>query len=375
MARVTHPFISVIIPVEGRAALVARLLDSLRTARTVYPGDSEVMIVDSSTEPTRSLIQKICLRADARHLQGPESVRAKRNLGAAAASGQFLLFVDSDCVVSPDLLVQHAATRSRSDLVGGAKVVGSVGVTRFTGRSTLSTTAAERSAFTLVFTAAERSAVVPWATMSNTYVEREAFHAIGGFAEDLPGRLGGDDTDLTWRLTRSGQLLASAPAAVVEHNRSTWAQPQQVLARVWRWGRMMHHLERRHPDALITVLPSAASAGLATCGVLAAFDIAGAHVSAVALAAAVALVLFAMLRRLREDGLWGLSSALLESVFVAGLWFESLRRGRPANPLQRLHLALPAPWPDGELEALARRQVADAWAVAVALLTAFAWPS
>jgi hypothetical protein len=353
---------------------VARLLDSLSQARAEYAGWSEVVIVDSSSEPERSLVRASCERADARHLDGSRNVREKRNLGASAAAGSHLLFVDSDCVVASDLLALHVAAWSRSELVpDGARIVGAVGVTQFVGRQTLATMAAERSPFTLAFSAARHAPFVPWATMSNTSIDRAAFLEAGGFAEDLPGRLGGDDTDLTWRLTRSGQLLASAPDAVVEHGRRTWSRPRDVLGRVWRWGRMTHHLERRHADDLITVLPSAASVGVATGLVVACLHVAGISVAAVVPAAAAALVVLSTARRMRECGLWGVSSSLLESVFVAGLWCEGLRRGRPASPIRRLHLALPAPLPDGGLEHLARRQVWDGWALAVAALTVLAW--
>jgi glycosyltransferase involved in cell wall biosynthesis len=101
----SHPDFSVIIPTHNRCALVERAVESVLTAATGI-GMEVIVVDDASTDATvRVLREKF--RHDARVRTIPLAVNAgpstARNDGLAAATGELILFLDSD-----DLLLPHA---------------------------------------------------------------------------------------------------------------------------------------------------------------------------------------------------------------------------------------------------------------------------
>ena len=99
---------SVVIPVHGRAELLARLLGSLREAET-GASQVEIVVVDSSGDAEALVIREACASLGAAWLAGPKNVRRKRNLGAGATTAPWLLFLDSDCTASPALFGAYEA--------------------------------------------------------------------------------------------------------------------------------------------------------------------------------------------------------------------------------------------------------------------------
>lgn len=104
------PSVSVIIPALNEAGYLPALLDCL-ASQTVSPG--EVVVVDGgSTDATPELARRWGARILHGGLPG-----VSRNVGAASALGDWLLFLDADVRLAPDALeVAHAAVkRSRLD--------------------------------------------------------------------------------------------------------------------------------------------------------------------------------------------------------------------------------------------------------------------
>jgi len=102
-----QPSVSVIIPTYNRAALVRRAAASA-LAQTY--GDFEVLVVDDgSTDATLEALGPFLSRI--KFLRAPENrgVSAARNLGIAAARGEWLAFLDSDDLWLPDKLARQMA--------------------------------------------------------------------------------------------------------------------------------------------------------------------------------------------------------------------------------------------------------------------------
>lgn len=104
--------LSVVIPVYNGAATIGGLLDALLAQ---YDPRCEIIVVDDcSTDATPAVLASYagrgvtCLRTPRN--SGPS---AARNLGAAAAAGETLLFFDSDDVPAPVLLPTVLATLDR----------------------------------------------------------------------------------------------------------------------------------------------------------------------------------------------------------------------------------------------------------------------
>lgn len=95
------PFFTIVVPTKNSAQDLPRLLTSLR--RQTWT-DFEVVVVDGgSSDGTREL----ALSYSCRLLRGGKMADSK-NLGAKAASGQVLLFLDSDMEAPPTLLATCA---------------------------------------------------------------------------------------------------------------------------------------------------------------------------------------------------------------------------------------------------------------------------
>ena len=101
------PGVSVVVPVLGRVPSTERMLASLRAAAERCPEPVEIILIDDSGPTDAARHREHCDRHGARYLRGPRHVGAKRNLGVRHASHDLLLFTDSDCRATPDLLRIH----------------------------------------------------------------------------------------------------------------------------------------------------------------------------------------------------------------------------------------------------------------------------
>lgn len=101
-----QPSISVIIPTRDRAGLLPRCLDSV-LAQSLAP--TEIIVIDDgSADETRPLLARNYPQV--RLLAGPRrGVSAARNMGIAAAAGDWLALLDSDDSWFPHKLERQAA--------------------------------------------------------------------------------------------------------------------------------------------------------------------------------------------------------------------------------------------------------------------------
>jgi glycosyltransferase involved in cell wall biosynthesis len=243
--KATQPAYSVVVATHGRASLVERLLETLAKSRAHLStgSDLEILVVDSSDRANRLAIESACDRFGATLLGGDPSVRRKRNLGARSARGDWLLFIDSDCETSPALFEAYRRATASDPTIAVA-----AGPTVFREAETPFTRRISRSSLLGPFhRPAGPSKELPWATTSNLLVRRAAFESVGGFREDFPFRLGGDDTDLCLRLRDAGHLVIGVPEAIVFHSWRTWSRPLSVVRRSFRWGWMHAVLLAKHP--------------------------------------------------------------------------------------------------------------------------------
>ncbi|GAA2743223.1 glycosyltransferase family A protein [Terrabacter aerolatus] len=199
--------VSVIVPVFNAAAHIAEQLEAL--ARQTFPGRWEVVLADNgSTDASMDIARcredVLDLRiVDASDRGGPGHAR---NVGAAAARGEWLAFCDADDVVEPGWLAALHASRGHADLVAGAIRV-----------DTLNTPAMAhaRGGAALVDRLPDGPAgFLPYAPSGNLLVRRELFQQLGGWDETLRHC---EDVDFSWRAQLAGHTLAVAPGAVLHY--------------------------------------------------------------------------------------------------------------------------------------------------------------
>ena len=239
-----RPLICVVIPTHERYHLLIRLFESLQAAREHFQRPVEVFILDSSPQVTAERIEAICVEFNAQYIRHRNNVREKRNLGIKMARSTVVLFVDSDCVLTPAVLLEHYRS------YGEDSIAGVVGVTRFVGRSSPIWRVIAMTSFLDAFSYAERLEFVSWGPTCNISYRKDVLEAVGKFDTSFPFRLGGDDTDLGLRVTAAGYKIKCNPQAIVEHTRETWSGIGLIGRRVFRWGRMHFHVMRKHPSRM-----------------------------------------------------------------------------------------------------------------------------
>jgi GT2 family glycosyltransferase len=235
---------SVVVPVKDRVPQLRRLLESLAPAIERCDEPCEVIVVDDSTPPAAAAHQNTCSRHGARYVRGPRHVGAKRNLGAAFAAYDLLMFTDSDCQVPEDLLARYSA-RLRAAPDDVAAVTGPVEVAEGSGpmyrvmnRSYLLLGDLRRPANF------ER---VSWGAGANTAVRRTVFESVGGFPEDSPMPIGGEDLHLGLTLTDAGHVILTDPQGRVVHDRTVAESWREVVYRLTTYARSEQWLCARHP--------------------------------------------------------------------------------------------------------------------------------
>jgi GT2 family glycosyltransferase len=239
--------ISTVVPVKGRCAMLRRLLASLWQARQECPEPTEVIVVDDSAPGDRERNAAACREFRATMVDGPRHVGAKRNHGAAMARYDLLMFIDSDCVADDKLLRTHAeALRSAP-----ARVAASAGPTLLTVGAEpagLRLMRQNRTKLNEAFGWPQQHATMGWATTSNLAVRKQAFRAVGGFAEDTVTVVGGEDVDLGLRLTKAGYVIRTAPAAVAHHDWASQDTVRSTVRRLFTYGRSSAWLSSKHPE-------------------------------------------------------------------------------------------------------------------------------
>lgn len=244
---------SIVIPTWNRSELVEVLLKSLYDERERYTsGRTEVLIVDSSTDNEKDSIISSCKKYDAIYVEGDDSVRKKRNKGIRLSKYDYILFIDSDVVVEKGLLDEYVEAYKNPYKV---KLGGVLGYTEFVGKRTFWWKMLERTSLVNSFSFARDYPFHSWTIGNNVSFKKSVLEEIGMFEENFPFKLGGDYLDMTYRVTKAGYMIGSAPNAVTYHSRKTWNNYKAVHDRAKRWGTMENYIVERHPELYKRIIP------------------------------------------------------------------------------------------------------------------------
>ncbi len=235
---------SVVIPTYRRRERVLRHVEAL--AEQTWKDFEVVVVDDGSGDGTaaalRGLETPFPLTVVEQENQGAAQAR---NVGARAAAGELLLFLDDDMEADPALLAEHERShREGADLVVGdmplhpdsppGLLSWGVGVWAQTRRERLVESGAEPGLDDLL--------------TGQMSISREAFERLGGFDTSFTreGLFGGEDIDFSYRVVKAGLRAAYNPAAISYQYYAV--DPAAYLRRSRETGRSEEELVLKHPE-------------------------------------------------------------------------------------------------------------------------------
>jgi glycosyltransferase involved in cell wall biosynthesis len=195
--------VTVVIPTLNEEAVIARCLDSLREMQ--YPREAfEVIVVDNgSTDRTLDIVRSYSTALNLRILsQTNGHISALRNLGAAAARGKMLAFLDADCLAPESWLSEGTALLASDDcgVIGGFYLIPEN--SSWVARAWYGDEAISKKG---------KTAYVP---SGNLLVDRSDFVRIGGFDETLETN---EDFEFCQRANQAGLAVWAFPEIGVIH--------------------------------------------------------------------------------------------------------------------------------------------------------------
>ena len=246
---------SFIIPVYNRPDEVDELLDSL-TRQTLQ--DFEVIIVeDGSSVPCKDITDKYTSLLNIHYFNKPNSGPGQtRNYGVDRANGEYMLILDSDCILPETYLeeVEKELERREADAFGGPD------------RAHESFTDVQKAinyAMTSFFTTGgirggKKKMDKFYPRSFNMGVRRDVYQALGGFSKMRFG----EDIDFSIRIFKGGYRCRLFPEAWVWHKRRT--DLKKFFKQVHNSGIARINLYKKYPESLklVHMLPAIFTMGV-----------------------------------------------------------------------------------------------------------------
>lgn len=240
---------SVIIPVYNRPDEVNELLESL-TLQT-YKDFEVVVVEDGSSILCQEVVEKYSDRLDIHYYNKPNSGPGQtRNYGAERSHGEYLIILDSDCILPPGYFeaVEKELQSSPVDAFGGPD------------RAHASFTDIQKAinySMTSFFTTGgirggKKKMDKFYPRSFNMGVRRSVYQTLGGFSKMRFG----EDIDFSIRIFKAGYRCCLFPSAWVYHKRRT--DLKKFFKQVHNSGIARINLYKKYPESLklVHLLPA-----------------------------------------------------------------------------------------------------------------------
>lgn len=248
-------YFSLIVPVFNRPDEVHELLESLTKQ---HCKDFEVIIVeDGSQLPCQEIVQAYCNRLDIHYYNKPNSGPGQsRNYGAERATGEYLIVLDSDCIIPEGYLnaVKAELDAAPADAFGGPD------------RAHDSFTDIQKAinyAMTSFFTTGgirggKKKLDKFYPRSFNMGIRADVYRALGGFSKMRFG----EDIDFSIRIFKGGYKCRLFPEAWVWHKRRT--DLRKFFKQVHNSGIARINLYKKYPESLklVHLLPAVFTIGV-----------------------------------------------------------------------------------------------------------------
>ena len=246
---------SIIIPVYNRPDEVDELLASL--LGQTFTSFEVIVVEDGSAVPCKSVVDKYAGQIDVHYYAKPNSGPGQtRNYGVERSHGDYVLILDSDCVLPPGYLsaIEDELQRRPADAFGGPDSA---------HPSFTPVQKAINYAMTSFFTTGgirggKKKMDKFYPRSFNMGVRSEVYRQLGGFSKMRFG----EDIDFSIRIFKGGYTCRLFPEAWVWHKRRT---------NFWKFFKQVHNsgiarinLFKKYPESLklVHMLPAAFTVGV-----------------------------------------------------------------------------------------------------------------
>ena len=246
---------SFIIPVYNRPDEVYELLDSL--TRQTFREFEVVVVEDGSVVPCKDIVDKYTDRLSIHYYNKANSGPGQtRNYGVDRANGEYMLILDSDCILPEKYLeaVEAELQRQKADAFGGPD------------RAHESFTDVQKAinyAMTSFFTTGgirggKKKLDKFYPRSFNMGVRKDVYQALGGFSKMRFG----EDIDFSIRIFKGGYQCRLFPEAWVWHKRRT--DLKKFFKQVHNSGIARINLYKKYPESLklVHMLPALFTLGV-----------------------------------------------------------------------------------------------------------------
>ena len=246
---------SFIIPVYNRPDEVDELLDSL--TRQTFRDFEVVVVEDGSVVPCKDIVDKYADRLSIHYYNKPNSGPGQtRNYGVNRANGEYMLILDSDCILPDRYLesVESELDKQKADAFGGPD------------RAHESFTDVQKAinyAMTSFFTTGgirggKKKLDKFYPRSFNMGVRKDVYQALGGFSKMRFG----EDIDFSIRIFKGGYQCRLFPEAWVWHKRRT--DLKKFFKQVHNSGIARINLYKKYPESLklVHMLPALFTLGV-----------------------------------------------------------------------------------------------------------------
>ncbi|MGJ8652133.1 MAG: glycosyltransferase family 2 protein [Opitutaceae bacterium] len=212
----TAPDYSIIIPAYNEAEELPQTLENVQRAMQAQPELGECIVVNNnSVDKTASVASRFgCVKVV---FEPINQIARARNAGVAASQGRYLVFIDADTRIDPELLAESLKRLQSEKCVGGGSVIEFEGKISVIGRFGIQVWK-------------RISKLTRTAAGSYLYTRRDAFEAIGGFDEKL---YASEEVRLSRKLRQWGKarelsfdILTHAPARTSARKLEWYSGPQ-----------------------------------------------------------------------------------------------------------------------------------------------------
>jgi glycosyltransferase involved in cell wall biosynthesis len=209
------PSLSFIIPAYNEAQLLASTLIAIERAAHAVRSTFEVIVVDDASRDRTAEVARACgARVIAVNCR---QIAATRNAGAREATGEWLVFVDADTIISTTVLQQAIAALTAGAIGGGCLV-------RFDGR-------VPRYGRLLIALLSPVYRALGLAAGCFLFCTRQAFDAVGGFDERL---FAAEEVVLSRALRRRGRFVLLRAAVMTSGRKLRSYSGREVLGTLLR---------------------------------------------------------------------------------------------------------------------------------------------